>query len=72
MRVPYLVAVPLLVFAGVAVSPIVAADCTTVGNRTTCGADGDDSELASAGPSTPYPCAYDYYFCNDGYNWFTP
>ncbi len=71
MRLPYLLVVPMLVTAGVAVAPIVAADCTTVGNTTTCGWD-SDSDMASAGPSAPYPCIYDAYFCNDDYNWFVP
>lgn len=71
MRIPYLLVAPVLVMAGVAVAPVVTADCVTEGNRTTCGW-GSDAEMASAGPSTPYPCIYDAYFCNDDYNWFTP
>ena len=71
MRLPYLLAAPVLVAAGVVVAPIVVADCTTVGNRTTCSTD-TENDLAVAGPAAPYPCFYDAYFCNDGYNWFTP
>jgi len=76
MRFRYLLVAPLLVLSGVAGAPSAAAECTTSGNTTICslGSD-DDSPTPDRGPSSlpfvPYPCAYDYY-CNEGYNWFTP
>ena len=76
MRFRYLLVAPLLLLAGVAGAPTAAANCTTSGNTTICSlGDGDDELTPDKGPSNlpfvPYPCAYDYY-CNEGYNWFTP
>jgi len=78
MRRRYLLALPFFVLAGTAVAPTAAADCTTVGNTSICSlGDGNDDDgltpnnSPSSLPFVPYPCAYDYY-CNDGYNWFTP
>ncbi len=76
MRFRYLLVAPLLALSGVAGAPPAAADCTTSGNTTICSlGSGEDSSAPERGPSrlpfVPYPCAYDYY-CNSGYNWFTP
>ena len=62
MRLPYLLAGPLLVVAGVSVAPTAAGDCATSGNTTICSIGG----LDSSGPSMPYPCEYDWN-CDEDY-----
>ena len=70
MRLPCLLAAPVLVVGGLyfAPSPTASAECTTTGNTTVCSAGGARGDR---GPVVPYPCGYDYY-CNDDWGWFIP
>ncbi|MGE2836611.1 hypothetical protein [Mycobacterium sp. SMC-4] len=67
MRIWYVFAVPVLAAFGLLVAPTAAAECTTYDFVSAC-----QSEGRSSTPAVPYPCTYDAYYCNDGYNWFLP
>lgn len=76
MRLMYLLAAPVLAIAGLGAVPNVAvADCTSAGGTTICsqgdvrGADTGGGPSGSTGPWVPYPCEYDYYYCDDVYGW---
>ena len=65
MRLPYVLAVPFLAFAGLVFgAPTAAADCTTTGNQTFC----SFGEQGDTGPVLPYECVQQYdYYCDDYY-----
>ncbi|MEZ0342914.1 hypothetical protein ACAG25_23395 [Mycobacterium sp. pV006] len=76
MRLAYLLAAPVLAAAGVIATPNVAqADCTSAGGTTLCsqgdsrGSNAGGGPSGSSGPYVPYPCEYDYYYCDDVYGW---
>lgn len=77
MRLAYLLAAPVLAAAGVVIAtPHVAkADCTSAGGTTLCsqgdsrGSNAGGGPSGSSGPYVPYPCEYDYYYCDDVYGW---
>lgn len=76
MRFQHLLVVAFLMLAGIAAAPTAAAECTNSDDTTVCSlGEGDDGVTPNNSPSylpfVPYPCQYDYY-CNEGYNWFTP
>ncbi len=60
MRCWYLLVAPGLVFSGIAVAPVAAADdCTTAGNMTLCALEDEDEDLLATLPATGGP-AYTY------------
>lgn len=76
MRLASLLAAPVVATAGLIAVPSVAlADCTSAGGTTLCsqgdsrGASTGGGPSGSSGPYVPYPCEYDYYYCDDVYGW---
>ncbi|MGE2836614.1 hypothetical protein [Mycobacterium sp. SMC-4] len=65
----------VLTFAGVSDLAPAVADCTSVGGTTLCsqgesrGSDSGGGPSGSSGPYIPYPCEYDYYYCNEYFGW---
>jgi len=77
MRLFEILAVPVLVGAGLTAVPIpvAAADCTSAGGTTICsqgdvrGSNTGAGPSGSSGPYVPYPCDYDWTYCNDAWGW---
>lgn len=80
MRWTYMIAAPVLAISGLGIIPNIApppaaADCTSAGGTTICaqgesrGANTGEGPSGSAGPWVPYPCEYDWYYCDDVYGW---
>jgi len=71
MRLVALLVAPALVCAGLTVTPIAAADCTTAGTTTLCsqgdsrGSNTGSGPSGSSGPYVPYPCDLNWYDCDD-------
>lgn len=71
MRIPAMLAIPVVVSAGLVAAPPAVADCTSAGGTTIC-AQGESRGAntgggpSGAGPSMPYPCDYDW-TCDTGY-----
>ncbi|ANE81838.1 hypothetical protein A7U43_23445 [Mycobacterium adipatum] len=77
MRLFQVLAVPVLIGAGLGAAPTPAAtaDCTSAGGTTICsqgevrGSNTGDGPSGSSGPYVPYPCDYDWYACDDAWGW---
>jgi hypothetical protein len=73
LRVPYLLAAPAFVIAGLSFAPIAVADCTSSGGTTIC-AQGESRGANTgagpgSGPTVPYPCDDDWMCGSDYYGW---
>lgn len=76
MRLVSVVAVPVLLGAGITIAPnapIASADCTTAGQTTIC-SQGDVRGSNSgggpgSGPYVPYPCDINWYDCDNYWEW---
>lgn len=72
MRLPYLLAAPVMVLYWVSVPPTASADCSSTGGTTICSQGdvrgGGGGGGPGSGPSVPYPCEYDY-MCDDYGGW---
>lgn len=71
MRLMSLLVAPAAVCAGLVVTPVATADCTTAGATTLCsqgtsrGSNTGTGPVGSSGPYVPYPCDINWYDCDD-------